>query len=524
MTTKERYDGVIAWFSEHMPVAESELHYTDPYQLLVAVILSAQCTDKRVNMTTPALFERFPTPFEMAKATAEEIYPYIRSISYPNNKARNLAGMARMLCEEFGGEVPSDLQQMQRLPGVGRKTANVLGAVLWQKEVMPVDTHVFRVSNRIGLTTNSKTPLQTELTLEKNIPSHLLPVAPSAANAGSPPGAANTPPTTGRKGRCPPPTFWGVCPGRLCRDGSFPDRHPRPIDSPLPVRPASCAGHDPAAGDTLNTKKTDQPNPNLRPMTKIVLKFLLLLFVPFFAQARDTDSLRVLWVGNSYTYYNDMPSTVRQIAATQKVKLSCTRFLKGGERLSGHLKNQKLLDAIAAGGWDYVILQEQSSAPAMPTRQVAREVYPAARTLDSLVHVASPDARVIFYMTWGHKNGNRFPIPEYPPANSYGTMQERLITSYLEMAYDNDAWCAPVGMAWRRVRAERPDYVLYAQDCFHPGPLGSYLAANVIFTTIYGKPYQTACTLDFPAEQAEYIQRVAQQTVLENLTLLNIKR
>ena len=177
MTTKERYDGVIAWFSEHMPVAESELHYTDPYQLLVAVILSAQCTDKRVNMTTPALFERFPTPFEMAKATAEEIYPYIRSISYPNNKARNLAGMARMLCEEFGGEVPSDLQQMQRLPGVGRKTANVLGAVLWQKEVMPVDTHVFRVSNRIGLTTNSKTPLQTELTLEKNIPSHLLPVA-----------------------------------------------------------------------------------------------------------------------------------------------------------------------------------------------------------------------------------------------------------------------------------------------------------------------------------------------------------
>ena len=228
-------------------------------------------------------------------------------------------------------------------------------------------------------------------------------------------------------------------------------------------------------------------------MTKIVLKFLLLLFVPFFTQARDTDSLRVLWVGNSYTYYNDMPSTVRQIAATQKVKLSCTRFLKGGERLSGH-------------------------------RQVAREVYPAARTLDSLVHVASPDARVIFYMTWGHKNGNRFPIPEYPPANSYGTMQERLITSYLEMAYDNDAWCAPVGMAWRRVRAERPDYVLYAQDCFHPGPLGSYLAANVIFTTIYGKPYQTACTLDFPAEQAEYIQRVAQQTVLENLTLLNIKR
>lgn len=177
MTIKERYAGVIAWFGEHMPSADSELHYGSPYELLVAVILSAQCTDKRVNMTTPALFEAFPTPQAMAAATAEEIYPYIRSISYPNNKAKNLAAMARMLCSEFGGEVPSDLDALQRLPGVGRKTANVVGAVIWRKEVMPVDTHVFRVSNRIGLTTNSKTPLQTELTLEKHIPSHLLPVA-----------------------------------------------------------------------------------------------------------------------------------------------------------------------------------------------------------------------------------------------------------------------------------------------------------------------------------------------------------
>lgn len=205
-------------------------------------------------------------------------------------------------------------------------------------------------------------------------------------------------------------------------------------------------------------------------MNKILLKALLLLLLPLGAQGRDADSLRVLWVGNSYTYYNDMPATVQRIAATQNVKLSCTR------------------------------------------------------TLDSLVHAASPDARVIFYMTWGHKNGNRKFIPEYPPVNDYATMQERLITSYLEMAYDNDAWCAPVGMAWRRVRAERPDYVLYAQDCFHPAPLGSYLAANVIFTTIYGKPYQTDCTMGFPAEQAEYIQRIAQQTVLENSVLLNIER
>ena len=173
MTTKQRYDGVIAWFSEHMPVAESELHYTDPYQLLVAVILSAQCTDKRVNMTTPALFEAFPTPYHMARATAEEIYPYIRSISYPNNKARNLAGMARMLCEEFGGEVPSDLQQMQRLPGVGRKTANiVLNVGYGIVEGIAVDTHVNRIAHRLMLSpkTHAKEPLKTEQDLLKILP------------------------------------------------------------------------------------------------------------------------------------------------------------------------------------------------------------------------------------------------------------------------------------------------------------------------------------------------------------------
>ena len=177
MTTKQRYEGIIAYFQQAMPVAESELTYSNPFELLVAVILSAQCTDKRVNLTTPALFAAYPTAEAMAKATAEEIFPYIKSISYPNNKAKHLAGMARMLVEEFGGEVPSDLKELQRLPGVGRKTANVIGAVIWQKEVMPVDTHVFRVAARIGLTRGAKTPLQTELQLEKNIPSALLPIA-----------------------------------------------------------------------------------------------------------------------------------------------------------------------------------------------------------------------------------------------------------------------------------------------------------------------------------------------------------
>ncbi|MBQ6861343.1 MAG: endonuclease III [Alistipes sp.] len=177
MTSKERYQGIIDYFSREMPTAESELNFENPWQLLVAVVLSAQCTDKRVNLTTPALFAAYPTPQAMAEASAEEIYGYIRSISYPNNKAKHLAAAARMICSEFGGEVPDDLNALQRLPGVGRKTANVLGAVLWGREVMPVDTHVFRVAERIGLTYRSKTPLQTEQTLSKNFPSHLLPIA-----------------------------------------------------------------------------------------------------------------------------------------------------------------------------------------------------------------------------------------------------------------------------------------------------------------------------------------------------------
>lgn len=159
MTTEERYRGIIGWFSENMPVAETELHYGSAYELLVATILSAQCTDKRVNMTTPALFERFPTPQAMAEASAEEIFPYIKSISYPNNKAKNLAAMARKLVDDFGGVVPDSVEELQKLPGVGRKTANVVGSVVFHREVMAVDTHVFRVSRRLGLTRNAKTPL-----------------------------------------------------------------------------------------------------------------------------------------------------------------------------------------------------------------------------------------------------------------------------------------------------------------------------------------------------------------------------
>lgn len=177
MRREERYRGVVEYFSEAMPVAESELEFRNPYELVVAVMLSAQCTDRRVNLTTPALFDRFPTAEAMATAEVEDIYPYIKSISYPNNKARNLARMARMLVEEFGGVVPDTVEQLERLPGVGRKTANVVAAVLFGREVMPVDTHVFRVSRRIGLTVGAKTPLQAEAQLEAGFPKHLLPIA-----------------------------------------------------------------------------------------------------------------------------------------------------------------------------------------------------------------------------------------------------------------------------------------------------------------------------------------------------------
>ena len=176
MRTKlqQKYDAFVSYFEEHMPMAGSELHYNDPYQLLVAVILSAQCTDKRVNMTTPALFRRFPTAQDMAASTVDEIYTYIKSISYPNNKAKNLLGMAQTLVSDFNGIVPDNLENLQKLPGVGRKTANVMMAVAFDQPAMPVDTHVFRVANRIGLTQNSKNVLETEKTLVAHLPKEVI--------------------------------------------------------------------------------------------------------------------------------------------------------------------------------------------------------------------------------------------------------------------------------------------------------------------------------------------------------------
>ena len=178
MQKKERYRALIEYFTTQSPEPETELHYNNPYELLVAVILSAQCTDKRINMVTPALFEAFPTPQHLAATHFDELFPYIRSVSYPNNKTKHLIGMAKMLVEDFNSEVPADVKALQKLPGVGRKTANVIASVIYNQPTMAVDTHVFRVSKRIGLVTQTaKTPLEVEKQLIKHIPEELVPKA-----------------------------------------------------------------------------------------------------------------------------------------------------------------------------------------------------------------------------------------------------------------------------------------------------------------------------------------------------------
>ncbi len=177
MTKKERYQYFIDYFQKHLPDAETELVYKNPYELLVAVILSAQCTDKRVNLVTPALFKEFPTVEHLAASTPDEIFTFIESISYPNNKAKHLSGMAKMLVNDFNSEVPSTIEELTLLPGVGRKTANVIASVVYNQPTMAVDTHVFRVAARIGLTTKAKTPLAAEIQLVKHLPQSIIPLA-----------------------------------------------------------------------------------------------------------------------------------------------------------------------------------------------------------------------------------------------------------------------------------------------------------------------------------------------------------
>lgn len=178
MRKKERYQHLINYFTTHFPEPETELHYNNAYELILAVVLSAQCTDKRVNMVTPALFEQFPTAAHLATAAPDDIYPLIKSISYPNNKAKHLAGLGKMLVEQFNAEVPNNVDELQKLPGVGRKTANVIASVIYNQPAMAVDTHVFRVSKRLGLVTqNAHTPLEVEKQLMQHTPTALVPKA-----------------------------------------------------------------------------------------------------------------------------------------------------------------------------------------------------------------------------------------------------------------------------------------------------------------------------------------------------------
>lgn len=177
MLKKDRYKAFVEYFSEHSPDAKTELNYNNPFELLIAVILSAQCTDKRINLITPALFERYPTPESLAESSVEEVFSYIRSVSYPNNKAKHLVGMGQKLLSEFDGIVPEKTEDLIKLPGVGRKTANVISSVVYDNPAMAVDTHVFRVSNRLGLTTNATTPLAVEKQLVKNLPTETIKVA-----------------------------------------------------------------------------------------------------------------------------------------------------------------------------------------------------------------------------------------------------------------------------------------------------------------------------------------------------------
>lgn len=260
---------------------------------------------------------------------------------------------------------------------------------------------------------------------------------------------------------------------------------------------------------------------------KKILTLLWALLISFSIEAKtEGDSIRVLFIGNSYTYYHNLPQMVQKLGGTvaldYRMKIAVKAITPGGCTFKRHLASAETQKAIKSGVWDYVVLQEQSAAPAMPTEKVTKDTYPFAHSLDSLVLQYNPKAHVIFYMTWGHKEGCQDEHDGYPLIDTYEGMQHRLITSYLEMAYNNNAWCAPVGMAWQRVRQERPYVQLYWPDMSHPSKVGTYLAANVIFSVIFQHCYQSTFTCDLTDEMAEYIQQTAQNMVLQNMQLLNI--
>lgn len=244
--------------------------------------------------------------------------------------------------------------------------------------------------------------------------------------------------------------------------------------------------------------------------------------------ASKVDTIRVAFIGNSYTYFNDLPKLVKEIAngvpGSGKRYVDYKQFTPPDCSLKRHVQNKELIQSLKNDKYDYVIVQEQSEAPSVRTTDVAKNTYIYAEQICKYVREGNPDANIIFYMTWGHKDGTSTPVEGYTIPDTYGGMQMRLMTSYLEMAYDNNAWCAPVGMAWQKVRYERPNLQLYMADRSHPSKAGSYLAANVIYTTILQRGYQSQFNSSLDPELAEYLQQIAQRTVLDNLTLINIKK
>lgn len=256
---------------------------------------------------------------------------------------------------------------------------------------------------------------------------------------------------------------------------------------------------------------------------KTIILTITIALLSTLCAAKTPQPTRILMIGNSFTYYNDMPSMLDSLAKSQGRTLDISVVAPGGQTLAGHLKDTNLLKLLAGGRWDYVILQEQSVAPALSTHQVAQMVYPAAHALDSLIHAGSPAAKVIFYMTWGHKNGFAEPIPEYPSVNNYHGMLARLVSSYLEMTYDNNATCAPVGLAFDRLRRQAPNLDPYdPSDAYHPSPIGSYLAANVILATLFPGTQSPDYTAGLDPDTATLLRQIARHTVTDNAPMLNL--
>ena len=252
------------------------------------------------------------------------------------------------------------------------------------------------------------------------------------------------------------------------------------------------------------------------------------LLVGIGVSAQKNDSLKILWIGNSYTIYNNLPAMVTKICWEQGVRLSSTCFLKGGECLAGHYANERLIEALKSGGWDYVVIQEHSASPAQSTREVIANTYHYAHLLDSLAHDGSPNVHVIFYMTWAHNKTNahnsKMSDPLYPLDENYTDFQNHIRLSYLEMTYENKAWCAPVGMAWQKVRQEHPEIGLYAKDNYHPSLAGSYLAAHCFVATILQRNYKSYLRFSLPPLHANILQQTARKTVLDHKRILGLEK